>query len=212
MDTLKFILDNCNLTAGDKLPKTFINASRCDLYTLFADLGFTKGAEVGVQRGRNADDMLKRIPDLKLYLIEPYKNHPFGCSNWKDKQFAKFKREAHDRLDEKNVEFLEMYSEQAVNHIDDESLDFVYIDGDHTYRFAMMDIIIWERKVRPGGIISGHDYGWRNDRRGRFARVTAAVNDFTAIHKIRPWFLTDENADTFNHEEEGYPSFFWVKS
>lgn len=38
------------------------------------------------------------------------------------------------------------------------TLDMVYIDADHTYEPVKMDILTWKDKVRPGGIISGHDY------------------------------------------------------
>ena len=47
---------------------------------------------------------------------------------------------------------------EAAETTQDESLDFVYIDADHSYKSCMLDIIAWESKVRHGGIISGHDY------------------------------------------------------
>jgi hypothetical protein len=85
----------------------------------------------------------------------------------------------------------------------------VYIDGDHSYDFVMLDMILWGRKVRKGGIVSGHDYYYNNNRQGRQAKVTAAVNDYTRIHGIRPWFITNKNTE--KEEGDGYPSWFWVK-
>lgn len=208
MDVLKHVQENYILT-GDEYPKILQNTGRRKLYTLFSELGFKLGCEVGVQRGRNAGVLLDQISGLKLYLVDSYTNHPFSSRIWEREQFKKFKRIAHNRLKGKNVEWLEMFSEQAVSHIRDESLDFVYIDADHSYKFAMVDIILWERKVRPGGIISGHDY-FKNDRKGRLPKVTAAVNHFTTIHRIKPWFITDRY---FEEKESGdtYSSWFWVK-
>jgi predicted O-methyltransferase YrrM len=40
---------------------------------------------------------------------------------------------------------------------DDDSLDLIFIDGDHTYEGALADITIAWRKLRPGGWMLGHD-------------------------------------------------------
>ncbi len=79
----------------------------------------------------------------------------------------------------------------------DESLDFVYIDADHRFDYVMEDLIAWGRKVRKGGIISGHDY-----YRFRNAGVVPAVDVYTHCHYVGEWFITDEKE----------ASFFWVKS
>jgi hypothetical protein len=46
-----------------------------------------------------------------------------------------------------------------------EPLDFVYIDGDHSYEGVLRDIHAWTPHVRKGGIIAGHDYRWHEVRR-----------------------------------------------
>lgn len=43
---------------------------------------------------------------------------------------------------------------------EDESLDFVFIDANHTYDAVKADINCWLPKVRSGGILAGHDYDW----------------------------------------------------
>ena len=37
-------------------------------------------------------------------------------------------------------------------------MDFVFIDAGHSFDDAARDIIEWAKKVRKGGIVSGHDY------------------------------------------------------
>lgn len=85
---------------------------------------------------------------------------------------------------------------EAVGDFKDESLDFVYIDGFHEFDAVMSDLIFWVPKVRPGGIIAGHDYYnfWR-------AGVVTAVDAYVKGHGIRDWYIT----------HEATPSFFWVK-
>ncbi len=43
-------------------------------------------------------------------------------------------------------------------------LDFVYIDGDHSYEGVLADIDAWWPLIRSGGFLCGHDWvpdGWR---------------------------------------------------
>jgi len=51
----------------------------------------------------------------------------------------------------------------------DSSLDFIFIDAEHKYEFVIQDIKHWLPKVKSGGIIAGHDYGWEG--------VTKAINE-----------------------------------
>jgi hypothetical protein len=70
---------------------------------------------------------------------------------------------------------------------DRESLDSVYIDASHTYEDVLADIGFWRPIIRPGGIISGHDY-WPCD-----IGVMDAVNEafgrgFKTVPETRIWF------------------------
>jgi predicted O-methyltransferase YrrM len=80
---------------------------------------------------------------------------------------------------------------------EDESLDFIFIDGDHRFDAIMMDIICWVPKIRKNGIIIIHDYYATG-----FYGVRQAVDAYTQCHNINPWFTT----------KEFEPTAFWVKS
>jgi len=54
---------------------------------------------------------------------------------------------------------IEKPSLEAVREFDDCSLDMVYIDAGHLYLQVKADIQAWRKKVRPGGVLCGHDYG-----------------------------------------------------
>ena len=49
-------------------------------------------------------------------------------------------------------------SHQAAERYDNETLDFVFIDGDHSYDIVRKDIELWLPKVKKAGTIAGHDY------------------------------------------------------
>jgi len=60
---------------------------------------------------------------------------------------------------------------------EDDSLDFVFIDGDHRYEFVKADIEAWLPKVKSGGILAGHDYGWCTDVRKAVHEVLGEGTD-----------------------------------
>lgn len=53
---------------------------------------------------------------------------------------------------------MRMPSMEAVQKFENESLDFVFIDGSHEYEDIKDDIISWLPKVKRGGVLAGHDY------------------------------------------------------
>jgi len=63
-------------------------------------------------------------------------------------------------------------SEIAAKDFEAESVDFVFIDAEHTYSAVIKDIESWYPKLKIGGVMCGHDYG--KDCFG----VTAAVHSF----------------------------------
>lgn len=65
-----------------------------------------------------------------------------------------------DFLFDKSAVYMKMRSVDAARFIVDGSLDLVFIDADHSYESCKEDILVWLPKVRKGGVICGHDYGW----------------------------------------------------
>ena len=56
---------------------------------------------------------------------------------------------------------LVMTSEDAARVMENQLFDFVFLDGDHRYQYISQDIALWLPKVKPGGVIGGHDYEYR---------------------------------------------------
>lgn len=68
-------------------------------------------------------------------------------------------------------------SSDASADYDDRSLDFVFIDADHTYQSVKEDIACWFPKVKIGGFIAGHDYNLAKIWPG----VCSAVDEFLKL-------------------------------
>jgi GT2 family glycosyltransferase len=69
-------------------------------------------------------------------------------------------------------------SVRAATLFPNESVDFCFIDGDHSYESVTADLNAWWPKIRPGGMLAGHDY------RGTAAwtiGLTPAVHDFFGV-------------------------------
>ena len=127
------------------------------------------GAEIGVFQGHNAFFSLWYLNMDKLYLIDPYA--PAGVFEDKDPNvICHFAGRNLSPFNDKIV-WLRMTSDKAISHIN-ETLDYVYIDGDHSYEWVMKDINNFYNKMKPGSIMGGHDFD------GESNGVERAVREF----------------------------------
>lgn len=208
--TLDFILDKYGVR-GKKSPIYLHCSRKVTLPRLINQLGFFAGAEVGVARGHNAANMCARAPYLKLYAIDAWKPY-FGCTHGEtDESFERVYKTAVWRLKPYNVEIIRDWSEHAAGTFADNILDFVFIDAAHDYDNVTKDIKLWSKKVRPGGIIAGHDYCDPNPDRKlgyyeEIYNVKKAVDDWVKAHKIKPLFILDKGSGG-----DLAPTWFWVK-
>ena len=56
------------------------------------------------------------------------------------------------------IRLIQSTSESAAGTFAETSLDFVYIDADHAYASVVADIGLWLPKIKPGGLLAGHDF------------------------------------------------------
>ena len=118
--------------------------------------------EVGVLRGTFSNKLLKSNP-TNLILIDCWQT--LSADEFPD--YVGYTQEKWDEIRDavknrfkahKNVSIVQAKSMEAVTNFADNSLDFVYLDGNHTYEFVKQDLNAWYKKVKVGGILSGHDY------------------------------------------------------
>ncbi len=57
-----------------------------------------------------------------------------------------------------NFSYIKGQSDESADAFEDGSLDFVFLDADHVYKSIHKDILAWRSKIKPGGILAGHDY------------------------------------------------------
>lgn len=138
------------------------------------------GVEVGVKEGKFSAHLLGAFPTLKMIGVDPYEQQPqssaMGYQDYSDWNFGNIIRQLHANTNRFGGRFrlIRKYSEDAAPEVDDHSVDFVFIDAQHTYEGVKDDIVLWRDKVKPGGILCGHDYDFT---RPRFADVIRAVDE-----------------------------------
>lgn len=112
------------------------------------------GIEIGTDQGTTTEYLLRSIPDLTLYGIDDYtENRTETVQNltfeiYKKKVLPYSNRFKHYR----------MTSDDAVSEFEDESVDFVFIDGDHRYEQVLKDCQNYYAKLKKGGLFCGHDW------------------------------------------------------
>jgi len=134
-----------------------------------------KGAELGVFKGINAERFLNMLNIEKLHLIDtwitPSCEKRYSYETFAKDVFGKFKE------NEKIIIYRENTSE-AVKKIQDDSLDFIYIDADHSYSGCKEDMELWYPKLKTGGVFVGHDYFC-------IEGVKKAVDEFIYSNKLK---------------------------
>jgi predicted O-methyltransferase YrrM len=118
------------------------------------------GVEIGVFKGKFSKAILEKWPGT-LYMVDPWR--PLG-----DEYFDSSNHKIHttafsDTMDsikgfEDRAFMIRALSNQAINLFQDDSLDYVYIDGNHAYDWVKEDIELWWPKLKSGGVLAGHDY------------------------------------------------------
>jgi hypothetical protein len=146
--------------------------------------GWTRGAELGIFDGRTHLYLLQNCPNLHLIGVDVWDMPGFSEGQIKsgERCFCRYCGETRasrktgtvgqlrDRflLNRKTVNdrsrIMIEPTQTASRHVEDGSLDFVFIDADHSKEGVSGDIEAWRDKVRPGGWIIGHDFNMQSVR------------------------------------------------
>lgn len=168
-------------------PLTGRDKGRIDLAKTMNDMGLTKAVEVGSRYGASAILWKEHIPDLDITCIDPYRAYHRVSQERQDLIYAG----ACENAEKFGFKLLRKASLDAVDDFEDGSLDWVNIDGDHTFDAAVQDIIRWAPKVREGGLVLVHDYCAFG-----MSGVIPAVDAYTNCHRIDPWYVTRDMEPT----------------
>lgn len=140
-----------------------------------------KGVEVGVKQGEYSKIILDNWNCSEFYLVDAWRNFEnyVDIANVSAQEHLQYMLETLNLLKtyDNKIITIRALSKQASTLFPDETLDFVYLDANHTYEGVLEDLIYWFPKVKKGGVLAGHDYVDGNYQVGVFG-VKTAVNTF----------------------------------
>ena len=140
------------------------NQQKCSGYglvELLKDKGNVTGVEIGCAEGDTSDWLLKSLPNIHWIGIDPYIDYVDWNSNFLqnlENRYQQFSQRVLTPYSNRTT-FYRTTSDEALVNFSDESLDFIFIDGIHTYDQVLKDCINYYPKIKKGGLFAGHDYG-----------------------------------------------------
>jgi len=135
------------------------------LYHLEKLPSFQTGVEVGVQKGILAKKSLDIWQSCTEYVLvdlwgkeEGYNEPGADTTADKDQNLRQTRGRMRKWEASNKVKFMVTRSTDAANQLPDGHFDYIYLDARHDYCAVKEDIVSYYPKIRPGGILGGHDY------------------------------------------------------
>lgn len=144
-------------------------------------------AELGVDQGAFSAEILARTAPTCLHLVDIW-----GDARYNETKAQEVKARFAPQIESGQVQITRGLSTEAVHQFADESFDWIYIDTDHSYATTLAELQLWAPKIKPNGIIAGHDYSMGNFATGYKYGVIEAVSEFCVKHRWRLSYLTAE--------------------
>jgi hypothetical protein len=187
------------------------DCSRNDLPEFFKELGFKKGVEVGVFRGENMARFCEA--GLDITGVDPWTDSDMNTIREAKEPAEVTYQRTIEKLKPYKYELIRKTSQEAVKDFPDNSLDFVYIDANHSFGHVAMDLMIWLDKVREGGVISGHDYfiDDHGSHDKHIGHVRDAVDAFAKSYGFTNWYVLGRRIPVRGEKRDRSVSFFMIK-
>jgi predicted O-methyltransferase YrrM len=114
------------------------------------------GAELGLRKGATFLHLLEHCPDLTLIGVDSWAE---GLGHQEVDLAERMVRDGAAKYGER-AQIIKGWTVPVAAQIADESLDFIFVDADHSYESVRDDLRAWMPKVKKGGWFIGHDINW----------------------------------------------------
>lgn len=150
-------------------------------------------AELGVAAGDFSHQIMELSQPQRLHLIDPWSSERYGDALHHDlsEHFA-------NPISTGQVLIHRQTSLEALQLFPDSYFDWVYIDTTHSYELTREELRGYANKIKPNGIIAGHDYmqgNWHSQCR---YGVIEAVHEFCVAENYRILYLTMDISESLS--------------
>lgn len=148
--------------AGTCCSKTLVWFNYPEFYDeIAATPGMNRLVEVGCWRGGSMRHLAKRLVEcgrpFQLWGVDIWEHWDYKVAGIKT-SYADYNRALTEAGVRNQVTDIVLPSIEAAKQFSDATLDFVFLDADHRPLAVLDDICAWRPKIRPGGVLAGHDY------------------------------------------------------
>jgi hypothetical protein len=149
-------------------------------------------AEIGVAFGDFTKEILKRAAPEKLHLVDAWSSERY------QQGLAQIRELFKDEIACGAIEINQGLSTERLGGFPQEYFDWVYIDTDHSYATTRDELRLSAQKVKPDGLIAGHDFTSGNPVRAVPYGVIEACNEFCVQKGWEYVYLTLEPSGHFS--------------
>ena len=142
-------------------------------------------AEIGVAEGEFATAIQEACTPAKLFLVDQWNTARYSASMMRA-VYQRFEKP----ISEGKIEVVRDQSVRAAGKFPDSYFDWIYLDTDHSYETTKRELEAYASKIKPGGIIAGHDFMQGNWVKGLRYGVIEAVYGFCVRHQWELVYLT----------------------
>jgi predicted O-methyltransferase YrrM len=142
-------------------------------------------AELGVATGCFSTEILNFNEPEKLHLVDVW-----GCDRYHEGLLNNIKNMYSKKIKAQEVILHRKLSHDAASDFEDGYFDWIYIDTTHSYAQTKLELEVYAPKIKPGGIIAGHDYLMGNWEKSFKYGVIEAVHEFCVSHHYEFIYLT----------------------
>jgi hypothetical protein len=142
-------------------------------------------AELGVATGCFSSDILEYNHPKKLHLVDIW-----GSNRYNEGLLKNIETKFDNKIQSGQIIIHRNLSQQAAQDFQDNYFDWIYIDTTHGYQQTKLELQLYSAKMKPGGIIAGHDYMMGNWSKIFKYGVIEAVHEFCVENNYRFKYLT----------------------
>ena len=149
-------------------------------------------AEVGVAFGDFSRQIVETCQPQKLYLIDAWEGARYAPG------LATVRQALKAPIASGQIDILQGLSTDVLATLPDGFLDWVYIDTDHSFATTYAELQLAARKVKPDGVIAGHDFTAGNVVKPVVYGVIQACAKFSVEFGWRYRFITLDTGGYFS--------------
>ena len=158
------------------------------LFELLKDKDILLGVEIGCDEGITSEFLVKNLPQLFLHSIDPYDEYIDWNGSTVRSRNDVYINTINKMTKYDNFKLHKISSDYAFSEFEDDSLDFIFIDGIHTYDQVLKDCKNYYSKVKSSGIFAGHDFNMIPNVRQAVIDFANIVNKQIQLTEVDVWY------------------------